>query len=101
RRVYRRRLGLLGELLAVLVNGDRQMDVEGYWQGRQSQHLYLPCTRFEQIRAAHDVGDPVLSVVHCRSEVKSIDPVGAIHDEISHFALQIAALRPEEPIVEI
>ena len=51
----------------------------------QALEQNLPRRRGKQVRAAHDVGDSLLGVVHDHNELVSEQAVGATHDKVADF----------------
>ena len=53
----------------------------------------LACARFEQISAAHDIGDVLLAVIDSGGKMERKDSVRAAQHDVARFTLEVAFLR--------
>src|SRR5690606_12217482 len=81
--VERARAVLLRELLAVVADDDRHMEIAGCRQAEPLLQADLARGGCRQVGAPHDVGDPGRAVVDDDRELVGPDPVRAKEDEVA------------------
>lgn len=92
--------GLLRQLRAACVDGDRHVQIAWCRNAERALQEYLPWCRREQIRAANDVGDALRSVVDNDGELIRAEAVAAPDDKIAHVLVEPLLLPSVESIGE-
>src|SRR5262249_49878656 len=83
------RRGLLGKLFAARIDGDRMVEIRGRGEAQLPVQPDLPRRRCGEARAAHNVRDAVVRVVHDHSELIREYIVRALDDEVADLAREV------------
>lgn len=92
--------GLLRQLFARGVGGDRQVGVGRLRHAEQTLQMDLAGGRVEQVGAAHGVGDARFGVVHHHGQLVGEQAVGAQHHVVAGVEREILLLPALDCVVE-
>ena len=75
------------------------MHVARSWKAQGTLEQDLACGVVGQVRATHDVGDALRSVVYHHGELVSPQTVGTVQHEVAHLLRHVLVLSPEKAVL--
>ena len=99
-RVHRPGGAGLGQLVAVGVQHQGQVQVARGGQAQRALQQDLARSGVEQVGAADDVGDALVGVIHHHRQLVGPVAVGATQDEVADLGGQVLLVAPLQAIVE-
>ena len=94
------REGLLGELFAGGVGGERQVGVGRHRLAEQAEEVDLARGRVEQVGTAHHMGDARIGVVDHHGELIGEETVGALDHVVARIVGEVDLLRALHCVIE-